>query len=205
MGGMWDGHVAVGVEADGLQWMFGPFDGMPDAMGFVSAHVWDTDRYRHHYGALIDPAEAADRLNSRIGEPDGEPGLFGVPPRDRREPLEVALREAIARQHGAAGEGPYGDGLFAHLDIHRPWRVTTKPQECWDGDCEHDRDPEGGCAAAPRLELWCRGCTPVYIGGGEYDGTTYTECQVDWPCSPVLAMCASFEVPLTGKALPTQR
>ena len=58
--GMWDGQLAVGVEADGLRWMFGPFHGMPDAMGFVNAHVWDTDRYRHHYAALIDPAEAAD-------------------------------------------------------------------------------------------------------------------------------------------------
>lgn len=70
MGGMWDGQLAVGVETGGLLWTFGPFHGMPDAMGFVSTHVWDTDRYRHHYAALIDPAEAADRLNHRIGEPD---------------------------------------------------------------------------------------------------------------------------------------
>lgn len=200
---MWDGPLAVQVESHGVGWMFGTFPGLPKAMEFVSEHVWDTDRYRHQYVSLIDPTEAADRLNRRV--PEGDPGLFDMQSREKREPLEVALREAIARKHGEPGAGPYGDGLYAHLDVHRPWRVELKAQDCWEGECDHDRDPDGTCTAPVRCAVWCRGCTPVYVSGGEYDGTPYDECQVDWPCSPVLAMCASFGVSLTGKALPKDR
>lgn len=203
---MWNRPLAVQVEANGLRWMFGPLPTMPAAMQFVTDHVWDTDRYRHRYVTLIDPTEAAHRLNRRHrGDHDTEPSLFGLPPRAQREPLETALREAISREHGAVGDSPYGDGLYAHLDIHRPWRVTLKSQDCWDGECQHARDPDGHCSAAGRSAVWCRGCTPLYVSGGEHDGTPYDECQVDWPCSPVLAMCASFGVSLLGKALPTDR
>ena len=205
MKSMWENPLAVQVDSDGLRWMLGPFSGMPDAMQFVSEHVWDTDRYRHEYVSLIDPPEAAERLNRHLVRDDSDPGLFGMPARERREPLEVALREAIAREQGAVGDGPYGDGLYAHLDVHRPWRVQLKSHECWEGECDHDRDRHGKCTAPVQHAVWCRGCTLVYVAGGEWDGTPYDECQVDWPCSPVLAMCAAFGVSLTGKALPTDR
>lgn len=203
MKGTWENPLAVQVEAYGLRWVFGPLPTLPAAMEFVSEHVWDTNTYRHQYLSLIDPAEAAVRLNRRAHEDD--PGLFAAPARSKREPLEVALRAAIAREHGDIGDGPYGDGLYAHLDFHRPWRVEVKRHACWEGDCDHGRDEDGNCTAPARQGVWCRGCTPVYVSGGEFDGTPYDECQVDWPCSPVLAMCASFGVSLTGKALPTER
>ncbi|BBN50823.1 hypothetical protein [Mycobacterium avium] len=203
MKGVWESPLAVQVEAYGLQWVFGPLPTLPAAMEFVSEHVWDTDTYRHQYLSLIDPSEAAVRLNRRVRE--GNPGLFDAPGRSQQEPLEVALRAAIAREHGGVGDGPHGDGLYAHLDIHRPWRVAVKRHACWEGDCDHGRDDEGNCTAPVQHAVWCRGCTPVYVSGGEFDGTPYDECQVDWPCSPVLAMCASFGVSLTGKALPTDR
>lgn len=205
MKGMWESPLAVRVEMDGLEWMFGPFPGLPPAMEFVSAHVRDTDRYRHRYVSLIDPAEAADRLNRGSHDIEPDPGLFNLPSRDQREPLEVALRKAIAAKHGDPGDGPHGDGLYAHLDIHRPWRVQIKRFDCWEGDCDHERDDDDRCTAPAQSAVWCRGCTPVYISGGEFDGTPYDECQVDWPCSPVLALCASFGVSITGKALPTDR
>lgn len=201
-GMIWDRPLAVQVESDGLQWMFGPLPTLPAAMQFVTDHVFDTDRYRHQYVSLVDPAEATHRLNRHH---DTEPSLFELPPRTHREPLENALREAISRKHGAVGDGPHGDGLYAHLDIHRPWRVSLKSHDCWEGECDHERDDDGRCCAPAQSAVWCRGCTPVYVAGGEYDGTPYDECQVDWPCSPVLAMCASFGVSLTGKALPTDR
>lgn len=204
MKGMWESPLAVQVEMHGLRWMFGPFPSLPPAMEFVSDHVWDTDLYRHQYVSLIDPAEAAYRLN-RLTHDDNDPGLFDLPGRGQREPLEVALRKAIAHKHGERGAGPHGDGLHAHLDIHRPWRVRLKSQDCWEGDCDHERDDDGSCTAPIRYAVWCRGCTPVYVSGGEFDGTPYDECQVDWPCSPVLALCAAFDVSTTGKALPTDR
>ncbi len=198
---MWDRPLAVKVEAYGLQWVFGPIPTLPAAMEFVSDHVWDTDTYRHEYLSLIDPEKGAAHLNRRVRE--GDPGMPGVPRREEREPLEVALRAAIAREHGEVGDGPYGDGLLARLDVHRPWRVRLKSQECWDDECDHEQDADGRCAAPARIAVWCRGCTPVYVSGGEFDGMPYDECQVDWPCSPVLAMCAAFKVSLNGKALPT--
>lgn len=204
--GMWESPLAVQVDSDGLRWMFGPFPGMPSAMGFVSDHVWNTDRYQHRYVCLIEPEEATERLNRRYETSGGDaPTLFEAAGRERREPLEAALRDAIEREHGAVGDGPHGDGLYAHLDVHRPWRVRLKSRDCWEGDCEHDRDEDGGCMAPVRFAVWCRACTPVYVSGGEFDGEPYEECQVDWPCSPVLALCASFGVGITGKALPTDR
>lgn len=146
---MWDRPLAVKVEAYGLQWVFGPIPTLPAAMKFVSDHVWDTDTYRHEYLSLIDPAEGAAHLNRRVRE--GAPGRFGVARREAREPLEVVLRAAIAREHGEAGDGPYGDGLLAHLDVHRPWRVRLKSQECWDDECDHALDADGRCAAPGRV------------------------------------------------------
>lgn len=199
---MWNSTLAVEVESHGVRSTFGPFPGMPAAMQFVSEHVWDTDRYRHHYVALNDPTDAATHLNRRHpNDTNEEAGLFDAPPRKRREPLEAALRDAICREHGDPGDGPHGDGLYAHLDEHRPWRVELKAEECWEGECDHDKHQDGTCATPPRHELWCRACTPVYAGGGEHDGTPYDECRADWPCTSVLTLCASFNVSLTGKGL----
>jgi hypothetical protein len=197
---MWGSPLAVEVDAGGLTMWFGPFDGMPAGMRFVSEHVYDVDRYQHRYLGLVDPAEAGKLLNRNPHATD-ESGLFGVPPREEREPLEAAIRAAICREHGDPGEGPHGDGLYAHLDVHRPWRVELKSEECWEGECDHPLDGNGLCTAPARRELWCRGCTPLYVSGGEWDGTPYAECRVNWPCSPVLAMAAYYEVPLTGKLL----
>lgn len=201
----WDSSLlAVEVESAGVRCLFGPIAGLPDAMSFVSEHVSDVDVYRHGYVRLFPPSEAAKLLPQR-GDATPMEGLFELPPREKREPLEVALRDAIAVELGEPGAGARGDGLYSHLDVHRPWRVRIKDQECWDEECGHPRDPDGGCAAPGRVGLWCRACTPLYRAGGEYDGIPYHECQVDWPCSPVLALCASFNVSLTGKALPTER
>ena len=149
---------------------------------------------------MIKPSQAEQRLDHGHAD-NGADGLFKLPPRERCEPLEAALRSAIEHEHGAPGEGPHGDGLYAHLDIHRPWRIQLREEECWEGCCEHPQDDDGNCTAPPQRELWCRSCTPVYISGGELDGQPYDECRVDWPCSPVRALCASFGVSLTGKAL----
>ena len=105
--------------------------------------------------------------------------------------------KAIMKAGAVAGIRPEG--------VQRDCSTIPPNHKCWEGDCDHDRNDDGNCTALVQHAVWCRGCTPVYVSGGEFDGTPYDECQVDWPCSPVLAMCASFGVSLTGKALPTDR
>lgn len=201
----WDSSLlVVEVESSGVAATFGPFAGLPEVMSFVSEHVSNVDVFRHRYVRLFPPADAK-RLLQDHASGEAPSGLYDLPPREQREPLEMALRRAISEKLGEPGDGPRGDGLYAHLDVHRPWRIRLKDPECWDSECDHPRDPAGECAVPGQVRVWCRACTPLYRAGGEYDGNPYNECQVDWPCSPVLALCATFDVSLTGKALPTER
>ncbi|TCP38760.1 hypothetical protein EV191_1392 [Tamaricihabitans halophyticus] len=195
----WDSPLAIDVESNGLQWTVGPFPGLPAAMRFVSEHLGDTDRYRHHYRPLTAPDEAATRLHHSAG------GLFHTPSRHQREPLEVDLRAAIACHHGDPGEDPHSDGLYAHLDLHRPWHLDLADPECWEHDCEHPRHPDGTCTIPTHHVVLCRHCTPTdTTSGGESAGDPYPECHVTWPCSPVLALCASFGITPPGTAQPHQ-
>ena len=135
----------------GAQVTVGPFAGLPEALRFVSDHVWDVDRYRHEYVSLRSPAEASRLLHGQDTSPS-QRALFELPQRERRQPLEAALRDRIAQEHGPPGDGPHGDGLYAHLDVHRPWPVQLAAEECWEGDCDHSRTAGGECTGPADLD-----------------------------------------------------
>jgi hypothetical protein len=110
--------------------------------------------------------------------------------------LFVALRRAIITDPDNDGaDCPRAAALIAHAEAHRPLQLWCGDEECLLSECDHDRE-DGGCPGIQPSERLCVTCSAVYDSGSEWGPEWLDACRVPWPCPPIRAVAAHYNVPL---------
>jgi hypothetical protein len=115
--------------------------------------------------------------------------------------LFVALRRAIITDPD--NDGPDCDraaALTAHLEPHQPLQLWDGDEECRLAECDHPTNTDGLCAELVPAGKICTTCSAVYDSGSEYGPEWFTSCRVGWPCPPLTAVAARYDIPLTVQA-----
>ncbi|PZS30209.1 MAG: hypothetical protein DLM59_11525 [Pseudonocardiales bacterium] len=83
--------------------------------------------------------------------------------------------------------------VLAHATAHRP--VLLLPEECGDGECDHQR-----CTGTDGV-LACPACS-LLAGGwaGEWEGQYQPECTIAAPCQVLTTLAASYGINVTDPA-----
>jgi hypothetical protein len=175
-------HVLRATSSDGWSILVGPTD--------VGEGTILIDRYLAPNGWApkfhpLTPVEAAVRhfTASRNPQPVAEADFF------------VALRRAIVCHDDNGGADSYRtQGLLAHIEGHRPYRLYTGDEECVLGECDHDRD-DGRCPSVEEVEPICAGCSLIVDTGSEFGPDIVAEARVAWPCLPLEQIAKHYGVP----------
>jgi hypothetical protein len=116
---------------------------------------------------------------------------------DHDSDLFIALRRAIITDPDNDGaECDRAAALITHLEPHQPLQLWGGDEECRLAECDHPRDADGLCAELVPAGKICTACSAVYDSGSEYGPEWFTSCRVGWPCPPLVAVAARYNIPL---------
>lgn len=178
-------YTLIAFHMSGTTIRLGPVD-VPEGIelidGLLSPNGW-TPRFDPRTPIEITDMDAARRvLTVSPTEPIAGIDLFAV------------LRAKILADPEDTDEHDHAAALLAHIEAHRPWATYTGDHECLVGECltteEHPK-----CDIEPAKPL-CSACTPVYEDGSEYTPAWLDACRITWPCAPLIAVAAHYEVPV---------
>lgn len=113
--------------------------------------------------------------------------------------LMVALRRAIITdpKHDGA-DCPRAGALIAHVEGHRPLQMWFGDEDCLSGECDCESDENGNCPEVKPAGQLCMACSAVYDSGSEWGPEWLPEARVAWPCAPLRAVAANYQIPLSN-------
>lgn len=165
----------------------GPFD-IGEALLFVDEHLVPGG-WQPRFATLTPVDEAIEVF--AVGR-DRAPELPG-PERD----LFVAIRRAtVCDPEFDGAECPRRAALLAHLEAHRPMYLCLGDEEHRLQECECDIPDGGVCPTLRPAGALCRQCSAVYDSGSEYGTEWLDACRVPWPCPPLAAVAAHYDITL---------
>lgn len=94
---------------------------------------------------------------------------------------------------------PHVAQLLGHVTAHAP-RILA-PEECWEGDCDHDRAAGTAFCSRPDVSAACSACS-ILAGpwAGESEGRFAFECTVAAPCDVLRTLARHYGIGPDGPA-----